>query len=144
MNVGIIVSAKGFTKAALAVGLHAGLKLYKLVDTGNHDWKAEVGIPAVCFVRNLARFNFVIGYLESRRIPLDHSFMLYDDNNNEIGLAQDILVDWWLSEDNEISIGYHEKIEFIKGKLFLLIDGSPMPIDIRANLSACTHNENGK
>ncbi|WED44610.1 restriction endonuclease [Legionella cardiaca] len=132
-NIGVIVSAKGFTKAALAVGEHAQLKLYRLIDTGNHDWRSDIAFPAICLVRNLRQFSFNIQYLGTGPIPLNHSMMLYN-KEQEIGLANDLLMNWWINENNKISVGIHENIEFIATDLFLLIDNKPFPVKFTANL----------
>lgn len=47
-NKGVIVSANGFTSTALTRGAKAGLDLLRLIDCGDHDWKAEVAIPFLC------------------------------------------------------------------------------------------------
>jgi len=133
-NIGVIVAAKGFTKAALAVGADAQLKLYKLIDTGNHNWRSDISIPAVCFVKNLRQFSFNIHYLGTGPIPLNHSMILHNNQREEIGSATDILMNWWVKENNEIPIGIHENIEFITTDLFLLIDDKPFPVRFTANL----------
>jgi len=133
-NIGVIVAAHGFTKSALAVGKNAQLKLYKLIDAGNHDWKTDIGLPAVCFVKNLNQFNFVITYLGNDRIPIDHSRMLYNNQGQELGFAEDVLVDWWLTDQNEIPAGVHESVDFITSDIFFLIEDKLFPVKFSASL----------
>jgi hypothetical protein len=135
-NIGVIVASSGFTKAALTTGKNAGLKLYKLIDTDNHSWKVDVKIPSVCIVRNMKSFNFRIEYFSNGPIPVDHSYMLYDQQRQELGLAQDLLVDWWRNEGDQIGLGYHENVNFITSEVFLLIDNELVPVRFKANFQA--------
>lgn len=93
--VGIVVSASGFTKAALKRGEKAGLKLYKLLDTGDHQWKTHVSFPAVCQVRNLSNFQFHEVFHSSEPVYLEDSLILYDKNKSPLGTEADLLLNHW-------------------------------------------------
>ena len=44
---GALVSANGYSKAAKKRAAQAGIEVYRAIDTGDHDWRAEVALPTV-------------------------------------------------------------------------------------------------
>lgn len=82
-NQGVIVSAKGFSANALKRGKEAGLKLYSLVDTGDHDWKSNIAVPAFCTLHKLACFSVIVSGTERLILPADDNALMeiemYDD-----------------------------------------------------------------
>jgi hypothetical protein len=51
-NKGVLVCPTGFTKAALKTAKSYQIELYRPVDTGNHKWKVQASIPALCDFRS--------------------------------------------------------------------------------------------
>jgi len=138
-NIGVIVAANGFTKAAVAVGQNAGLRLYKLIDTGNHDWKTNVTLPALGVVKNMKDTSFNIKFPLEIKNPTTYChqpMMVYNSHKKELGLIHDLLVSWWMSEKNVLPIGSHKNIEFIESETFFLIENELVAVKLSVNLVA--------
>lgn len=134
VNMGVIVAANGFTSAAQTVGERAGLKLYNLTDTDNHNWKASLKIPTLCYVKNLKKFNFSITYPRTNLIQAKNSYMLYDNQGEQLGFIQDLIVAWWTQADHGVATGVHKNIDVIPQEKFLLVNQELIPIKVKANI----------
>lgn len=136
-NVGVIVSASGFTPAALNVGNDAGLKLYKLVDTGDHDWTSDVAIPALCHVKNLKSYQYVYSYLDNKPIYIskqDGEEILYNNEHKVLGKTNDLLLTWWESSNENLSNGWIEGVIFLQDEIYIKSAGNYSKVKITANL----------
>jgi hypothetical protein len=138
-NKGVIVSANGFTKAAMTVGKNAGLEMYRLIDCGNHDWKAEVSLPALCKVLAISKFNLI--FSSSRPEPFEipygdyATFEVYDTSNKLLGVIKDLLGDYWNKEKLSHEPGLYEKIDFIGIPTRIKSRDKYYNIDIHANVT---------
>lgn len=132
---GMIISANGFSVSALRrLSSHPHIKPFKLIDTGGHDWKSTVSLPSACIVKNLVQFSFVIDYKNPIfPIPINDSFMLYDDNGTKIGESYDLLLKWWVTENHDILTG-HQSIYFASGETNFLVGEKLIPVEITANI----------
>lgn len=137
-HIKVIVSASGFTKAAMRVGEHADIRLYKLIDTGEHDWKTEIALPSICHVKNLGPFQFVINYLGTGPIPASHSFLLHDNNHNELGEASDLLLNWWEENHENVPAGERQPVNFINTNVLVSSNGMFFPVNISALITVET------
>ena len=136
-NVGSIVSASGFTKAALKMGKNAGLKLYKLIDTGDHNWKSDVVMPALCHVRNLESFQYEYSYLGNMPICISGQCgeeILYNNEHKVLGKTNDLLLTWWKSNSERFSDGFSEGVSFLQGEIYIKSSGNYCKVEITANL----------
>lgn len=83
-NKGVIVSASGFTAAAKKRGENAGLKLYRLIDCGEHDWKTDVSIPVLCDCRKIKSFRLRFSGTEKIIFPGGDPSILMSTTNTTI------------------------------------------------------------
>jgi hypothetical protein len=114
-NKGVIVSARGFTSTALTRGEKAGLNLYRLVDCGDHDWKADVSIPVLCEFRHLKSFSLKLSGIGRVKIPAGdpRDLDIYDGANRHLGKVADLLDKRWNDGDLPIESGTFEDLDFI-------------------------------
>ena len=137
-HIGVIVSASGFTKAALKVGQNAKLKLYKLIDTDDHEWKSEVALSAVCYVKNLSSFQLIFDLSGSTSLCIPYpveEIMLYNSNFEEIGTACDLLFKWWENNNGNLSKGDYEQVHFLEDEMYIKSENNYCCIKITTNLS---------
>jgi len=112
---GVVVSASGFTSNALTRGKKAGLSLYRLVDTGDHDWRAEVAIPALCEYRSMRTFSLQLTGKGRLVIPGGHpkDLDVYDQENKYLGKIGPLLMKRWNDSDLPYEAGRHKDVDFI-------------------------------
>ena len=117
-NKGVIVAANGFTRTAKIRGEKSGLDLYTLVDTGEHDWQVLAYIPVVCNFIGPLKYSFAFSTnAEIIDFPFDkpQSLMLYDNDNNEIGILLDIMKRNWNNNKYSMEPGRYENLELVGG-----------------------------
>ncbi|MFX0202345.1 MAG: restriction endonuclease [Candidatus Hodarchaeota archaeon] len=114
-NKGVIVSASGFTKAALSRGEKAGLDLYRLVDCGDHDWKADVSIPVVCDFRSIQQFSLTFLSKGPCKLPGGdiRELDVYDKKNRYLGKIANLIKAKWNKGELPTEPGVHEGIDFM-------------------------------
>jgi hypothetical protein len=138
-NKGVIVSAKGFTKAARVVGKNAGLEMYRLVDCGDHDWRTEVSLPALCEVVSPSKFNLT--FSSSRPEPFgipygDYTkFEVFDTSNKLLGVIKDLLQNYWNIGKLSHKPGLYKDIDFIGIPTRIKSRDKFYNIDIHANIT---------
>jgi hypothetical protein len=138
-NKGVIVSANGFTKAAMTVGKNAGLEMYRLIDCGNHDWRTEVSLPALCEILNINKFN--LRFSSSRPEPLEipngdpSMFDVYDTSNKLLGVTSDLLKNYWNKGKLSHEPGLYKNIDFIGIPTRIKSRDKYYNIDIHANVT---------
>lgn len=133
-HIKIIVSASGFTESAINIAKQADIKVYKLIDTGKHDWQSTINItlPSLCTVKNLSSLQH-IKYLGGR-LPVDHSLTLYDKDKNKLGEINELILDWWTLNSDSFPEGESKSIEFIKHPVYLLVKHDLYPIEIELSI----------
>jgi hypothetical protein len=134
VNMGIIVAANGFTREARAVGENAKLKLYDLADTDNHNWNISLEVPTLCYVQNLEKFNFSIEYPSNKLVPIEDSYMLYNQQGEQLGFVRDLIAAWWTQTDHGFAAGYHKNIDCIPEEKFILVNKELIQVKIKANV----------
>lgn len=98
-NKAAVVSASGFTEAAITRARDAGVDVFTLVDAESEDWRSYVAIPFVCDYRGLGHVRFIFG--GSRRIceelsQLDPKLIqIYDDKQDPVGTPLTLLWKSW-------------------------------------------------
>jgi hypothetical protein len=97
---GAFVSASGFASTAPKYAKDVGLNLYRLIDVGEHEWKAFVSIPVLCDFRHIKNYNFKFtteqSYIQNInkiiKSEKDQRFViLYDKQNKELGRIVDFV-----------------------------------------------------
>jgi len=115
-NKGAIVSANGFSKAARTRGEKAGLELYSLIDTGDHDWKTIVTVPYVVIMSKLKSFSLKLTTSGPVILPYDKGpqyYQVYSESGEELGTVIELLYKAWYGKKIPTNHGRHKDIEFI-------------------------------
>lgn len=98
-NKGVLVSARGFTKAAKRRSAEAGIDVYRLVDAEDHDWKTYATIPILFHDNILVKSYFTLHF----SCPPESGFEaddfekveIYDFDGKSLGSPLDILRGCW-------------------------------------------------
>ena len=135
-NKGAIVSASGFTAAALARGKGAGLDLYRLVDTGSHDWKARASIPILIHMVTLRRYAFTFSATGRVKIPMvdPREIEILTIDNQDLGKLGEVFLKCWEDERLPRTAGSHSDVDFLGGPVRLRHDGETYQVSITATL----------
>lgn len=136
-NKGVIVSASGFTKTAKTRGKKAGLNLYRLVDTGDHDQQVMAYIPVVCNFIGPRKYSFSFsGNIEIIDFPFNEpqSLKIYDENDCEVGTILNIMKKNWNDNQYPIEPGNYENLELMKGITKIKSNNLYQELNIKLNL----------
>ena len=136
-NKGVIVSASGFTKTAKTRGEKVGLNLYRLVDTGDHDWQVMAYIPVICNFIGPRKYSFKFsGNIEIIDFPFNEpqSLKIYDENNCKLGTLLNIMKKNWNDYQYPIEPGNYKNLELMKGITKIKSDNSYQELNIKLNL----------
>jgi len=138
-NKGVMVSSNGFTKTAKIMGEKAGLNLYRLVDTGAHDWQVMAYIYVVCNFISPRKYSFTIsgsGNMEIFDFPFNEPQLLkiYDENDCELGTLLNVVQKNWNDNQYPIEPGYYENLDLRKGITKIFSDNRYQELSIKLNL----------
>jgi hypothetical protein len=133
---GVIVSANGFTSTALIRGEKAGLDLLRLVDCGDHDWKAEVSIPVVCDCRRIKTSQLRFFGPPRSMYPSGDPFQfdVYDEKNKYLGRLKTLLEKKWSDGELPGDPGEYDEIDFIGQPTKLNFGGLFVNVKVTARL----------
>lgn len=134
-NQSAVVSASGFTPAALEVGKKAGMNLYRLVDTGAHDWQVAASIPVLMHRIAVPRCSFTIRSSGQLAIPGDDisELEIYSINGEYLGKLPDVFVTQWRDKEQSKEPGVYEDVDFLGGPAEIWHDGESCQVFITAN-----------
>lgn len=101
-DVGLLVSASGFTKSAREVAERKKISLYSIRDTEAEDWPNGFRVPATFLIWYLRPENFRIISERSERIPVSSNttVTVVDGELEERGAIKYFLRDSWLEDDS--------------------------------------------
>jgi hypothetical protein len=136
-NKGSIVSASGFTSTALIRGEKAGLDLLRLIDTGDHDWKAYATLPALCHYCGIKSASFKFSGTGQFVMPHVDDFReieVYNDKNELLGKLGEILLRQFRKDVLPKEPGLHKDVDFIKEKTKLKHEDQFYSMSITANI----------
>lgn len=95
-----MVAAKGFSDTAKKRAQDAGIELYRVVDTGDHDWKSIVELPAVIEFTGVTKFSLT--FLAPGEEPFEppatkdlRALMLFDEQEQKLGTVRDLIGQKW-------------------------------------------------
>lgn len=135
-NKGAMISARGFTKAALARAMDAGIDTYTLIDAQNQDWRQYIALPALNFDRSVARFNFEFRGTGFVRISVDpRMIQVHRANGEYIDIVYNIFTKRWNEDDLPDQPGRHEHVPLWTEPAFLKTDGILCPVEIHVSYS---------
>lgn len=113
-NKGAIISASGFTEAAINIASAYGIDTFRLIDTKNIVWKSYASIPVLIKSTFLKAYQLIFKDFQSLPVNMDYRFLnIFDDKDNDLGAIENIITKKW--ENNEIK---HEpgQIEVLIGE----------------------------
>jgi hypothetical protein len=95
-----MVAAKGFSETAKKRAQDAGIELYRVVDTGDHDWKSIIEIPAVIEFTGVTKFNLSFSAVGDEAFaPPDtkdlRTLMLFDEGERPVGTVRNLIGQKW-------------------------------------------------
>lgn len=100
-NKGAIISANGFTEAAINLALAYGIDTFRLVDTKSVVWKSYASVPILIESTFLQAYQLIFKDFQSLPANIDYRFLeVFDDKDNKIGVIEDLIIKKW--ENNEI------------------------------------------
>lgn len=137
-NKGAIVSASGFTSTALTRGEKAGLDLLRLIDTGDHDWKAYAALPTLCHYSGIKSFSICFSGTGHVRMPYfddPSEIEVYNNKNELLGKIGEILLRQFREGVLPKESGLHKDVDFIKDKTKLKYGDQYYSMSITANIN---------
>jgi len=134
---GAIVSAAGFTEAAKRRGAQAGLKLYRLVDAEDHDWKAFIAIPVLCDFRGIKSYQLTFSSGPDPLVipPIDPiDIVLFDENKQRLGTTMELLFNRWNHLEPPVEPGEIRDLKLGEGTTYLLYNDTYCEVIVKANI----------
>jgi hypothetical protein len=142
-NRAAIVSATGFSRAAKNCAEGAGIDLFRLVDTGEHDWQSYLSIPVVCDFRRMRsagfEFSAKTGFKPFSEEPT--AIPLFDDGGNLIDTTGNLLCKKWNAGLLPIEPGHHTDILLSDVATFIRVDQGLLEVTVTAvvNVERCLY-----
>lgn len=125
-NKGVLVCPAGFTKAAKERAEGLLIELYRPVDTGEHKWKADVKVPAICDFR-AASISFGLRHSEPVAFTMAMNFYeilkVESVDGIQLGTALDNAIKRWNGGDFPIDEGTHKNIDLFPGGIVKVDNG---------------------
>lgn len=134
-----MVSASGFTSGAKMRAKEAGIDLFRLIDTGKHDWQAFVSIPVLCdFRRPVFSFRYASVPNKKFRLPSTNSkilssLMVYTYEEESIDTVFSLFCNAWNEGKIPDQLGEHKDIDFIGMETKIIVDGEFYEVRITTN-----------
>jgi hypothetical protein len=117
-----LVSARGYSKAAKVRALQAGIEIYRAIDTGDHDWKAEVALPALIEFTGPTKFSLSFRSVGDELFDIPEgadfrSFVLFDEQVQPLGTVRDPIGRMWNAKEIHEEPGVYGGIELAPNPL---------------------------
>ena len=142
-NKGALVSATGFSQTAKNRAIDAGVDLYRLVDTGDHEWQAYVTIPTVFQIKKLISYRFRLvfpspGPLEIHEQDIRNlqRLKIYDKNHHLLGTILFLLTQKWNKDFRLLEPGEYKDLPINDGKAYIETDGSFYEVQIKSDITS--------
>ncbi|MCI5044978.1 MAG: restriction endonuclease [Aquisalinus sp.] len=137
---GVLVSASGFSNAAMQRAESLGIDLYRAVDTRDHKWRVKVTVPAVCDFRE-ATLQFGLQSSAPMPMSIPYDFFsasdIFDKSGNHLGKILDTALTTWNNGGYTDEPGVHKELPVFT-EMTVYIDngyGTQMPVDIYVNMA---------
>jgi hypothetical protein len=134
-----MVAAKGFSGTAKKRAQDAGIELYRVVDTGDHDWKSIVELPAVIEFTGVTKFS--LSFLPVGDEPFEppdaidlRTLVLFDQQERALGTVRDIIGQKWNAGEIPEEPGEYRDVQFAPNPLKFKSRGSFHQASITANV----------
>lgn len=95
-----MVAANGFSETAKKRAQDAGIELYRVVDTGDHDWRSMIEIPAAIEFTGVTKFSLSFSAVGDEPFaPPDtrdlRTLVLFDEQDRPLGTVRDLIGQKW-------------------------------------------------
>jgi len=95
-----MVAANGFSEAAGKRAEAAGIELYRVVDTGDHDWRTIIEIPTLIEFTGVTKFSLRFAVAGTEQIspptaPDLRTVILFDEDDRPLGTVRDLIGQKW-------------------------------------------------
>ena len=95
-----MVAANGFTETAKRRAQDVGIELYGVVDTGDHNWKSIIEVPALIEFTGVTKFSLSFSAAGDELFePPDtkdlRALMLFDQHEHALGTVRDMIGQKW-------------------------------------------------
>ena len=140
VNKGVLVSPKGFTKAAKTRANERDIDLYSPIDTDPHKWQSKLTIPILCDFRSAA----IAIRIETTapipfRLPVDfqETLAVFDERENELGYPIGMALSRWNNGAYPIEPGEHDRLPICNHTKIFVDNGysQKMPVSLTACLN---------
>jgi hypothetical protein len=119
---GVLVSPRGFTKAAKTRAAGLQVELYSPFDTDRHKWQVLATAPFLLDYRYGA-YSFTVSTIHRGPFALREDFPtsahLFDEQGNDLGTAMDIAADRWLDGQYPSEPGDHPDLKVVSDEVFI-------------------------
>ena len=132
-NKAAMISAGGYTPAALARAKRAGLEAYTLVDAESDEWPCLVTLPALFEQRCLTGAAFGLRGTELTSVacsPAD--IVLHDVEGHLLGSIPQVLGRLWNEGRLPIEVGDHRELVLLNGATFVREGDRLAQVEVRA------------
>src|SRR6266478_6185320 len=111
-----MVAAKGFSDTAKKRAQDAGIELYGVVDTGDHDWKSTLELPALIEFTGVTKFSLSFSAAGDEPFePPDvqdlKPLVLFDEQERALGTVRDIIGQKWNAREIPEQPGEYRDIQ---------------------------------
>ncbi|MGH9719569.1 MAG: restriction endonuclease [Bryobacteraceae bacterium] len=112
-----MVAAKGFAETAKKRAKEAGIELYSVADTEDHDWKSIIEIPAVIEFTGVTKFSLSFSAAgDEPFVPPDatdlKALILFDEQERALGMVRDLIGQKWNAGEIPEQPGEYRDVEF--------------------------------
>lgn len=121
-----IVSAKGFSKAAVTKAAKVGIDLFSVIDSGEHEWKTLISLPAACEVTELTGFQVEFSGVPFEPFSLSMDAVmnprqveLFTKDGIKLGTIDQCLEKIWWSGEIEFGAGVHRNLELVGNPVYI-------------------------
>lgn len=117
-----MVAAKGFSDTAKKRAQDAGIELYRVVDTDDHDWKSIIEVPAVIEFTGVTKFSLSFSAVgDEPFVPPDatdlRGLILFDEQERARGTVRDLIGQMWNAREIPEQPGEYRDVQFAPNPL---------------------------
>lgn len=134
-----MVAAKGFSDTARKRAQDAGIELFRVVDTGDHDWKSIVELPAVIEFTGVTKFSLSFSAVGDEPFVPPHAedlrtLTLFDEQERSVGRVRDLIGKKWNAGEIPQSPGEYRGVSFAPNPVKYQSGGSLHRARVTANV----------
>lgn len=134
-----MVAVKGFSDTAKKRAQDAGIEIYRLIDTGDHDWKTIIELPAVIEFTGITKFSLslsAIGDTEVERPDVEDilALAIFDEEGHSLGTVRELIRQKWNARAIPEEPGEYKGVEFAPNPVKFKSGGRFFRAKITANV----------